>query len=318
MKRLVILAVLIVFCSSMAYGDAYRVSMRWSAKPGYLRLVLESGEEIIKTARVYHSYSLVKVEFQSEFSFDYENTPDAVDISHKGSSLFININGLKDVKVFRLADPSRLVIDAEIEKTANAKTVPEEPVKPYGLSDVVMVIDPGHGGYSMGLVGSDYKEKDIVLSIARSLRYTAGQAGAKVFLTRSTDKYVSIDERINSTYKKKPDVFISLHMSSSPDFVVYYAKMDTSIRSKDRYMLKYSQLGHLGDSVKLSRVMAEVLREKFKRKVRIISMPLPLLSSIGSAAITIELPDGKYFDYNASNRYALVNTILKGIGKYER
>ncbi|MEE9524490.1 MAG: N-acetylmuramoyl-L-alanine amidase [Thermodesulfovibrionales bacterium] len=318
MKRLVILVIIMFYTSSAAYGEKVQVKMRSSEDSGTLRLVFEADDATIKDAKVFHSYTLVKIEFQSEFLFDYEKTPSAVEISHKGSSLFVTIDGLKDIKVFRLSGPPRLVIDAAVEKSAEEESQPETPEKISGLSGLVMVLDPGHGGYNIGLVGGDYKEKDVVLSITKSLRHAAKEAGAKVFLTRYTDKYVTINERIVNTYERYPKVFLSLHLSSSPDFVIYYAKMDTETAVQDRYLLKYRQSLHVSSSSKFAKTVARVLKDRFKRNVVVRRMSLPILSSIDASALYIELPDGKYFDYNSSKRYEIVNALLKGIEEYER
>jgi N-acetylmuramoyl-L-alanine amidase len=318
MKRLALFVLMIFAVSSAAYGETAQVKMRSSEDNGSLRLVFESDDATIKDAKVFHSYTLVKVEFQAGFTLDYERTPSGVELSQKGSSLFVTIDGLKDIKVFRLSGPPRLVIDAAVEKNAEEESRPEVPEKRSGLSGLVMVLDPGHGGYNIGLVGRDYKEKDVVLSIAKSLRYQAKKAGAKVFLTRYTDKYVTINERIVNTYERFPKVFLSLHLSSSPDFVIYYAKMDTETSVKDRYLLKLRQSLHVSSSGKFARTVAGVLKEKFRRNVKVRRMSLPLLSSVDAPALFIELPNGKYFDYNSSMRYTIVNALLKGIAEYER
>jgi N-acetylmuramoyl-L-alanine amidase len=318
MKRLVILVMVMLSIASAAYGDKAMLKMRSSEDADTLRLVFESDEVTIKDAKVFHSYTLVKIEFQTDFLFDFSKAPSSVEISHKGNSLFVNITGMKDMKVFRLYGPPRLVIDAVVEKKVKKEPEPETPEKISGLSDLTMVLDPGHGGYNIGLVGSDYKEKDVALAIADSLRRAAKRAGAKVYLTRYTDKYVTINERIVNTYERYPNIFLSIHLSSTPDFIVYYDNTDTDTAVQDRYLLKYRQSLYVNSSTKFARIIAGVLKNQFKRKVEIRSMALPILSSINAPAIFIELPDGKYFDYNSSKRYAIVNALLKGIKEYAR
>jgi hypothetical protein len=94
--------------------------------------------------------------------------------------------------------------------------------------------------------------------------------------------------------------------------------MDTDTAVQDRYLLKYRQSLHVSSSSKFAKTVARVLKDRFKRNVVVRRMSLPILSSVDAPALFIELPDGKYFDYNSSKRYEIVNALLKGIEEYER
>jgi len=295
-----------------------QIRMRSSEEAGRIRLVLEGDERVIGSARVFHSYSLVKVEFEDAFTFEPGRVPESVDISHKGNSLFISIAGLRDMKAFRLPDPPRLVIDATVSEPGKKETAePEAETKPE-LDDLVVVIDPGHGGYSIGLMGSDYREKDVVLAVARSLRYAAKKAGGKVYLTRYSDKYVSIGERVVTAFERSPALFLSIHMSSTPDFVIYYAAMEGEMTAGREYALEWRQLRHVNESRRLAVALKDRLGDRFRRRVSIRRVPLPILSSIDAPAVFIEIPDGRFMDYSGSVRYGIVNAILRGIEEYER
>jgi len=106
-----------------------------------------------------------------------------------------------------------------------ATAVPAQPVeRPAGrsaaaLSDFRIVIDPGHGGEEEGAVGPDGTlEKDVTLAAAKRL---AGELrerlGAKVYLTRTTDKTLTLDQRTEFAVKKRADLFISIHANASRD-----------------------------------------------------------------------------------------------------
>lgn len=81
------------------------------------------------------------------------------------------------------------------------------------LRDVIIVLDPGHGGKDPGAVGSKrHAEKDVVLSIARQLKKTIDrEPGMRAVLTRHGDYYVGLRERLNIARKQDADVFISIH-----------------------------------------------------------------------------------------------------------
>lgn len=81
------------------------------------------------------------------------------------------------------------------------------------LRDVVIVIDPGHGGKDPGAVGTKrHLEKDVVLAIGKKLKKIIDQQpGMKAILTRDGDHYVGLRQRLTIARKYDADIFISLH-----------------------------------------------------------------------------------------------------------
>jgi N-acetylmuramoyl-L-alanine amidase len=88
----------------------------------------------------------------------------------------------------------------------------------FGLSVQTIVIDPGHGGRDPGAIGSQgTREKDIVLDIALRLRDQLMESGQyMVLLTRDTDTFMSLADRVQFTNLNKADLFISLHINALP------------------------------------------------------------------------------------------------------
>jgi N-acetylmuramoyl-L-alanine amidase len=86
-------------------------------------------------------------------------------------------------------------------------------VKPNGLRNVVVVLDPGHGGKDPGAMGQGRQaEKDITFAIANKLKYLINrQAGMRAVLTREGDYYVGLRERLQIARKHNADIFISIH-----------------------------------------------------------------------------------------------------------
>lgn len=82
-----------------------------------------------------------------------------------------------------------------------------------------VVIDPGHGGRHPGAISKNgkYKEKEITLSIGLKLGalIKKNYPGIKVIYTRTTDKYVDLDERADIANRNKADLFISIHINST-------------------------------------------------------------------------------------------------------
>ncbi|MDT8390285.1 MAG: N-acetylmuramoyl-L-alanine amidase [Lentisphaeria bacterium] len=78
-----------------------------------------------------------------------------------------------------------------------------------------VVIDPGHGGKDPGAAGAGTQEKEINLSVARRVAGALKKKGFRVFLTRTKDTFMTLDQRVTIAAKYKPDVFISLHANSA-------------------------------------------------------------------------------------------------------
>jgi N-acetylmuramoyl-L-alanine amidase len=71
----------------------------------------------------------------------------------------------------------------------------------------VVILDPGHGGEDWGATVTGRREKDIALAVAKRLKDRLEKDGlARVKLTRESDSYVPLDERM-----QKGAIFISLH-----------------------------------------------------------------------------------------------------------
>lgn len=321
MKKVFYLAVLVLIAISPVYAENPEISIRYSDSPGLIRIVIEGmNDEFLSGTKVYQSYSLLKIEFPSEFSFKTAEESKQFDISKRGKSLFVTVAGLQSIKHFTLSDPPRLVIDASIKGQGEVSPKPkkQESSDSDGLSGKKIVLDPGHGGYDIGIVGSDYKEKDIALLVAGTIRNSLKKAHADVSLTRSIDKYYSISERYGSVYNERPDLFISIHISSTPDFVVYYANMDEVSDVAANFELKYRQARFVQRSEKVAGSVARSLRESMKRNVIVRKLPVSILSGVNAPAVLIEMPDGKFFEYSQADRGNIANAVVKGIVEYGR
>lgn len=81
------------------------------------------------------------------------------------------------------------------------------------LRNVVVVLDPGHGGRDPGAKGRHRTlEKNVTLSIARKLKLLIDkEPGMRAVLTRDKDTYLGLRERLRIARKYKADVFISIH-----------------------------------------------------------------------------------------------------------
>ncbi|MGH6828991.1 MAG: N-acetylmuramoyl-L-alanine amidase, partial [Rhizomicrobium sp.] len=82
----------------------------------------------------------------------------------------------------------------------------------------MVVIDPGHGGLDSGTQGvNGLLEKDLVLAEGLKLAEVLRARGYRVHMTRDSDVYIPLAERVAIARKLKADLMISLHADSNPD-----------------------------------------------------------------------------------------------------
>jgi len=82
----------------------------------------------------------------------------------------------------------------------------------------VVVIDAGHGGKDPGAIGKrrKTKEKNVNLRVALALKKRLDKSGKfKVYLTRSADRFLELEDRVTFARKREADLFISMHADSA-------------------------------------------------------------------------------------------------------
>ena len=89
-----------------------------------------------------------------------------------------------------------------------ARNAPGRPLR-------VICLDPGHGGKDPGNREGAQFEKRYTLLLAQELSDQLRKAGFKVFLTRTSDRFVDLPERIEMARRRKADLFVSLHFNSA-------------------------------------------------------------------------------------------------------
>lgn len=154
----------------------------------------------------------------------------------------LDIDNISGYKTFPLHDPFRIVVD--VRGSNKTSDVENEKIKStpagkknksdntddtmslarqLGLSVRRIVIDPGHGGKDPGcLFKGGIKEKDITLSLAKKLKIKIEKRlRCEVFLTRTEDVFIPLEERTAFATLKNADLFISLHVNAHKQSNIY-------------------------------------------------------------------------------------------------
>lgn len=121
---------------------------------------------------------------------------------------------LAGVSVLGMGAGGALAAPSKRQKSVKKPT----PAVPMSRPKLVF-LDPGHGGRDPGALGGrGTQEKSVVLAIARDLQreLLAGNR-YRVLLSRNTDSYVALRERVARAQAAKADLFLSLHADAHSD-----------------------------------------------------------------------------------------------------
>ncbi|MCU7914700.1 MAG: N-acetylmuramoyl-L-alanine amidase [Candidatus Thiodiazotropha sp. (ex Gloverina cf. vestifex)] len=248
MRKLVILLV-VVLCYSMplAAKQSEVKSLRvWSA-PDHVRLVFDADAMI--------GHKIFTLKEPHRLVLDLQNTtltehlPDPTKENKIIKGMRTAARNKNDIRVvFDLANAvrpksfllkpnreygHRLVVDLYDHKTSSKKrTTPVKTAKASGKRDVVIAIDPGHGGEDSGARGRKGTfEKDVVLAIGRHLvKMLNQQKGMKAVLIRDGDYYLGLRKRIAKAREHQADLFVSIHADAFKDSRVRGASVYTLSR----------------------------------------------------------------------------------------
>ncbi len=283
----------------------------------------------------------------------------------------VDIKSFDNYKVFSLKDPFRLVIDVwskpkakqvvtqkhaetsgKLSRISTDNILSSKITKQLALGVRTIIIDPGHGGKDPGAPGyfKGVNEKNITLKIAKRLvRKMRKQLNCNVLLTRSTDRYLTLEERTAIANTKNADLFISIHCNASRNrrltgIETYYLNLATddqaievaareNATSRRNISDLESILNDLMKNEKInesSRLAADVqralcrgMRKKYRGIVNLGVKQAPFYVLIGARmpSILVEtsfISNRKECKRLLSSRYedCLCDSIIKGVEKY--
>ena len=313
---------LLLLATSVAFPGAAHsaetkkeIIVRANKHEGFNRVVFEAPDDaFIKATVVTTLQNQVMIRFPSNVELKAQ-TKIGMETSLKDNTYTINVNPPFKVKVSQLSAPPRLSVDIiPPPKTETVKMpVPESAMT---VPNLRIVLDPGHGGYDLGIVAGDLREKDATLSVARALETALIKKGRPVYLTRKADQYLSITDRALFASQKSAELFISIHVTPSNDFIIYTfpAEAPAPDSVDETYGIMTRQRAYAEKSKALAESFGKALKDEFKKDVELRKMELPLLGSVGAPAIMVEVPVAVMSDLVTKAK--LSETFLKGLAAY--
>jgi N-acetylmuramoyl-L-alanine amidase len=240
---------------SSAGGMVTVTNLRYWSNPNYTRVVVDVDKEtsynhhllkkdpsINKPQRLYVDLSNSRLGDNIRKTIpihdDLLSDARAGQYSKDSVRVVVDIKSFETYKIFSLKDPFRIVIDVWGFKSAKApgipgpsatvkkggKIPPGSLAKQLALGVRRVVIDPGHGGKDYGAPGylRGVHEKTVVLQIAKRLaEKIKSELGLEVILTRTSDRFLTLEERTAFANTESADLFISIHTNASRDRRAY-------------------------------------------------------------------------------------------------
>jgi N-acetylmuramoyl-L-alanine amidase len=112
--------------------------------------------------------------------------------------------GTRESKPLEPIKPSRLL--------PRPKTTP----MPRQMPRVTVIVDPGHGGRDPGALGvGPMTEEHVNLAVSKELIGQLKARGGRIYTTRSTDHFVSLDARAAMADRIRCDLFVSIHADAA-------------------------------------------------------------------------------------------------------
>ncbi len=119
----------------------------------------------------------------------------------------------KNVDKGKRPEPAPVERPPEVLAEANKKVSKDKKGKPGVTRMITIVIDPGHGGEDPGAMGQrGTQEKDVTLQVAHRLKSLIDQEPhMRSTLTRDSDFFVPLNQRVAKARSVQADLFVSIH-----------------------------------------------------------------------------------------------------------
>jgi N-acetylmuramoyl-L-alanine amidase len=152
---------------------------------------------------------------------DYQRAANTLSLGSPGRSLRgtigsneLYINGLK----FILSYPIEQVDGEPVVSRMDLTKVIEPVLRPSRIRNAAVidsvVLDPGHGGYDNGASSIWGSEKAYTLDVAWRAKPLLEAQGLRVYMTRTTDDFIPLEERVGFANQHPTALFIAIHFNS--------------------------------------------------------------------------------------------------------
>ena len=137
----------------------------------------------------------------------------------KSQTLNVNDSRVKTITISN-SGTTKITVDTQTIYTYNLSQsngqITLQLVRPKEKYNQIIVVDIGHGGSDSGTVGNGLKEKDVNFNQGMALyRLLEADSNIKVYMTRETDVYPTLQFRATLANEIEADLFVSIHNNSA-------------------------------------------------------------------------------------------------------
>lgn len=214
---LIYISILFAFNSFFKYSLAESINIYSYEKGNFIRLLLSNRKSFLSNSFILDDPPRLVVDINNIDSFSKNN---------------FNSKFIKKIRASKTNDKARLVFDIKVPIKKFKKTIisgknnnytllidlnliPDQVSLNQNYNKNIIVIDAGHGGPDPGAVRNNIKEKDLTLSAAKFLEKELLKKNFNVYLTRNSDRYIKLRNRVKYARNKSADLFISIHADST-------------------------------------------------------------------------------------------------------
>ncbi|MFQ5525744.1 MAG: N-acetylmuramoyl-L-alanine amidase [Thermoanaerobaculia bacterium] len=271
-------------------------------------------------------------------------------VSMSSEGIRIDLGAMSAAQDYVLENPFRIVFDVLRDRSGTVVAERTSSTRPRGEREGVrtVILDPGHGGDDPGASsGEDAVEKELTLRLARRLKSGLEEAlNVRVVLTRTNDADLSLDSRSALANQYKGDLFISLHLNSSPNrsargAETYFSSFDATDSEAQRtaaienasagdplYDLQLmlwdlAQSRYLGQSQSLAGLVQDELNQALGLRDRGVKQaPFRVLLGAAMPAVLVELgflsnPTEKGKLQDSEYRGELIDALVRAVSRYK-
>ena len=197
-----------------------------------------------------------------------------------------------------------------------------------------VILDPGHGGKDAGARNQYGKESTYNLNVARKVRDILTAQGYKVIMTRESDRYLTLNQRVQIANRHSNAIFVSIHFNAggrrkargietftlSPQGVAHYGR---ALKASDKKM----RSGNYHDSANIA--LATAIHGRTLQQTRSVQIPdrgikrarYSVLTSVKHPAILLEggfmsHPIEARIIHSPSYQYRIARGVAEGIMRY--
>ena len=181
-------------------------------------------------------------------------------------NITVNDHMIKNILVDETTDPLNFLVDItlvdEIEyrviTATRVRTLMIELVNKNKYRNILIVLDPGHGGTDPGAISPirKMKESELVLEVSKRVNKMLTDVGFMTHMTRSTDTSVALQDRVTVANDMNADLYVSIHANAATNTSVngienlyYPSEMDPNDNRDNKKLAQVFQaemVKHLG------------------------------------------------------------------------